>query len=178
MSNDTEKSSWEAGQCPLDLETNWLLVERGDGEMLDSLGQRREPGVRKELSYEWRATRQSLQGQEKISYFNGIGLSSFRALEKEPFGEEGTTLKEEDWKWLGRCARKRQGVLRNSLSPLEGRGCHYRQVYRSWGQERLFIKFFKVQGPLLVERNPHQYANLVLCPVYYPSESTEELILL
>lgn len=42
MSDATEKSSWGAGQCPLDVATNWLLVEREDGEMLDSLEQRRE----------------------------------------------------------------------------------------------------------------------------------------
>lgn len=32
MSNATEKSSWGAGKCPLDLATNWLLVERRDRE--------------------------------------------------------------------------------------------------------------------------------------------------
>ena len=47
MSNATEKSSWGAGQCPLELATNWLLVERGDGETLDSFGQRREREVRR-----------------------------------------------------------------------------------------------------------------------------------
>lgn len=40
-----------------------------------------------------RATGQSWSGQEKIGYFNGIGLSSFRAVGKEPvcaLGEVGT----------------------------------------------------------------------------------------
>lgn len=39
-------------ECPLDLATNWLLVERGDGEMLDSLAGEGMRGEEEELSCE------------------------------------------------------------------------------------------------------------------------------
>lgn len=45
-----------------------------------------------------RATGQAW-GQDKTGYFNGVGLSSFRAVVKVPARVQGKTLKGEDRKW-------------------------------------------------------------------------------
>lgn len=90
MSNAIEKANWGAGGCPMNLATNRLLVEGDGGKEGLSWAEEEMRGKEEDWGIElWR--REEQEGQGKIGYFNGIGLSSglwgrSQSRERERFG--------------------------------------------------------------------------------------------